>query len=259
MLPRNAERIMHLSHFQGQTLTESFHLDKGIMYTCRSLVDNLFVGTLGYTGAMFPWPAPVIVLLVLLFCLAGYWWWLARDRRLLLLGAGCILVSYVLTYSARAEWPYHQLRTWTRYHVFPHLGLVLFICGGLPRWQRWLLQDWTAPAAHWRRFVLCLVLARICELIFIVQMPRSLFSVTGNSQQQRELQRIAAVDARCRELGISAETARQALPPFKLWSCDEEISPWEFLHGSPDPRPISVEQARQLLTDFADPRAWNPP
>src|SRR5207247_1316816 len=78
------------------------------------------------------------------FGIAVAWWWRpVPHRRLLVLGLGMIVLSYLLVYSARGEWSYDgqdqtaamNTPVWGRYHLIPQLGLTLLLVGGLPRWE----------------------------------------------------------------------------------------------------------------------------
>lgn len=246
-LPRTANYILHLNHYDGQTAIEAFRPLIGLEYTCRSLVDNLVLGVAGLWGVVLPF-GMVAAGLVVIAVMAGWWWRLAPQRRLLVLGLSLILVSYWLTYSARSLWSYQgQAHAWTRYHVMPQLGLVLFLCGGLPRWQhRWKLE---LSGTLSRRPVL--ILAGLLAVLFAMNLPRSVALTPCVEPGQAEmLQRVAAVDARCRQYHIDADTARRALDrlPVPGWEeIDQEANGWVFLRGSDSPRPVSVAEARRLL------------
>jgi hypothetical protein len=132
-LPRTAQKIMHLEHYDGGTAVEAFHPLQGLVYTGRSVVDNLLCGVLGFGTVHCPVGLVPVVLLAVA-ALGVWWWWRAPCRRLLLLGLGMVGSSYLLVYSARAEWGYDNrmnLPNWTRYHLLPQLGLTLFVAGGL--------------------------------------------------------------------------------------------------------------------------------
>jgi hypothetical protein len=157
-----------------------------------------------------------------------------------------------LIYSARAEWPYKQISTWTRYQLYAHLGLVLILSAGLPRWHGWF-QDWTAAGAGRRRWISCLALV----VYFIAQLPRSVADAASfDPQQQSDLEYIERVDAVCWEHRISAVTARAALKnlgmaSFQIAGSGGSDNGWNFLWGSPDPLPLSVEEAEHFLADIA--------
>jgi hypothetical protein len=251
-LPRTAARILNAEHYDGRTALEAFNPLLGLAFTARTLADHLAVGTLGVPDVVCPVPVAAAVLVLL--ATAGAWWWRHADRpRLLLLGLGFILSNYLLIYSFRAGWSYDDpeagMYLWTRYDLFPHLGLTLFLVGGLPRWDGRLFRlaggGLTRPQV-W-------ALAVLTGLLFLTQLPRGLpdhFPDPEQVKQGQDLARIEAIDARCRALGIDAATARQALPPLVLPYSDGYLTNgWRLLRGSADPRPFSVEQARRLLAE----------
>jgi hypothetical protein len=174
----------------------------------------------------------------------------------MLLGLGFIGSSYLLCYSARSQWDYDLMvePRFARYHLLPHLGLVLFFCGGLPaRAGRWFMLDVTgAITTRQRRWIYGLI--GVC---FLVQLPRGLVcsSPTGwhqlaeMSEQQATLRRIEKVDARCREHHISAAAAQQALGRLDMPLSLDVIDGWDLLIGSDDPRPLSPEEIQQLLQE----------
>jgi hypothetical protein len=253
-LPHTGERIMNLEHWRGQTALRAIRVEVGLAYSLRSTVDNLVLGTFGITGVNCPW----VVIAAALPCLAvaGWFWWCSvPDRRLILLGLAFIYASYLLIYSARADWPYKQISTWTRYQLYAHLGLVLFLCAGLPLWQDWF-RDWTAVGAGRRRWITCLVVVAY----FIAQVPRSVADAASfDPQQHSDLAYIEQVDAVCREHGIRADTARAALKnlgmaSFQIAGSGESDNGWNLLRGSADPRPLSVEEATHFLADIAGQR-----
>jgi hypothetical protein len=255
-LPRTAERIMHLEHYSGQTALEAIRPLVGMEYTARALVDHVVPGTLGVTGLVCPlWLVPPLLCLLLA---AGTVWWLrASDRRLAVLGVGFILAGYLLVYSARAAWDYEGMIPWTRYHLLPHLGLVLFICAGLPRWQeRFGLQPTGALSRRQVHGVLLLTAA-----LFACQFPRAVLVSTWRLEdypkQQEVLLLIQQTDEICRARHIDRDVARQALqedrrgmPTERLQLPDgpDSENGWDFLYGSPEPDPrVTVEEARRLL------------
>ncbi|HKI36413.1 MAG TPA: hypothetical protein VKA46_31435 [Gemmataceae bacterium] len=252
-LPRTAQAIMHLPHYDGKTALESFHLLPGLKYTFWSVVENLLLGQTGISSVNVPFGFAVAVW-PLLFVL-GVWWWrgVPAGRRLMLLGVGLIFAGYLLVYSARAEWTYAgnmNRPMWSRYHLLPQLGLALFVAAGLPRWAGcWGLR---AGSALTRRQMGVLVF--LIAVLWATQFPRThwtKWAPTDDSQQQ-VLRDIDEVDAFCRVYRIGAATARAALRAEKgrkeIPGCAEREDGWEFLWGSPDPDPsITEEEARRLL------------
>jgi hypothetical protein len=254
-LPRTAEAILHTDHYGDQTAVEAFQPGIGLEYTARSLVDNLVLGLVGVANVALPWWCIVVILPMLVA--VGIWWWQqASDHRLMLLGLGLIGSTYLLCYSARSLWDYDRMvePTFARYHLLPHLGLVLFFCGGLPgRAGRWFTLDATgALTAGQQRLLYWLI--GVC---FLVQLPRGLLcaSPTGLYQfaefhaQQDTLHYIEEVEARCRRYHISAAAARQALDRLNVPLSLDVIDGWEFLVGSDDPRPLPPKEVERLLTE----------
>jgi hypothetical protein len=244
---------MHQEHYQGQTAVQAFQPLIGLGYTLRSIADNLLLGLAGLTNVMLPvWCAAVLLLGAA--GLGVWWWWQAPDRRLLLLGLGLIGSSYMLVYSARATWEYWQMTVpnFARYHLLPHLGLVLFFCGGLPgRASRWfVLQQGDTLSRGQRRLLYGLIGA-----LLLIHLPRGLicgaatyWNMAAEQQAQQEvLRRIEEVDARCRQHHISAAAARQALGRLNIPDSLDVIDGWEFLRGSDDPRPWPPDEIRRIL------------
>jgi hypothetical protein len=237
-LPHNAERILHAEHYGPKTAVEAFDLGTGLGYTGRSLVDNLTLGSVGISGVVCP--VVLVPIVLALLATATLWWWRrAPERRLLLLGLGFIFPSYWLMYSARADWSYEeQMYAWSRYNLFPHLGLVLFICGGLPR----RMPATPVPVG---------ALGLLIGTLFLSQLPRGLALAPPDPQQMADLRSIEEMDARCRAYHIGAATARSVLPR-ELISGNTRINRWEFLRGSDEPRPITADEARRCLRPEED-------
>lgn len=253
-LPRTAAPIMHSVHYGGRTAVEAFDPFVGLVFTCKSLVDNLALGQLGISsvtmpGFLVPWFVALITLAVI------GWWRPVAERRLLYLGTGFILLSYLLVYSARATWSYDDYMTnpsWGRYHLLPQLGLTLLICGGLPHRRARLtaeLPDEVRSRSETRTILVLIV------VLFMIQIPRGLLaSVRYDWGQHLVLLRVAEMDARCRAHQIDAATARAALGMWRMPGCGETENGWDLLRGSENPRPMSVEHARQLLDPSASLR-----
>jgi hypothetical protein len=254
-LPRTAEAILHTGHYGEQTAVEAFHPLIGLQYTARSLVDNLLLGLVGVTGIALPgW---LIALILPVVVALGVWWWRqASEHRLMLLGLGLIGSSYLLCYSARALWDYQLMvePRFSRYHLLPYLGLVLFFCGGLPaRAGRWFTLDASGAITLRQRRLICGLIG-VC---FLIHLPRGLLcsSPTGPNQfaevreQQAVLRRIEEVDARCRKYHIDAAAARQALGKLNVPLSLDTIDSWDFLIGSDDPHPLLPEEIKRLLSE----------
>ncbi len=257
-LPRTAEAIMHLPHYGGKSALDSFQPLQGLKYTFWSIVESLLLGSVGISSVHVPF-AIVLAVWPLLIGAAVWWWYGApTGRRLMLLGLGAIFVSYLLVYSARADWMDEERLSqplWSRYHLLPQLGLALFLVGGLSRGG-----PQPGPALTRRRAGLVLGLVAV---LFVMQLPRALLTNwtdcdAGDDQswqaQQTVLRRIDAVDALCRAHRIGAATAREALGKLDVPGCLDREDGWEMLWGSSDPdSSLSVAEARRLLAPAAEP------
>jgi hypothetical protein len=250
-LPRTAQAIMHLPHYGDQTALESFKPLPGLKYTFWSVVENLLLGAVGVGSVNVPFGFAVAVWPLLLVAIV--WWWRGAPagRRLMLLGLGLIFGSYLLVYSARADWRYEGWMNqpmWSRYHLLPQLGLALFVAGGLPRWAgRWGLQGEPVLTPRQTGALLGLV-----ALLCVTQFPRVVWTEWGGEEeivrQQEVLRHIDQVDAQCRAHRVSRATARAALGRLSVPGSGEREDGWEMLRGSPDPDPsITPEEARRLL------------
>lgn len=241
-LPRAADTIMHLEHYEGQTAVEKFDIRAGMISTGRSVVDNLLLGVFGIGGFGFSLPLPAAALVLAGLAAAGVWWWRrAPHRRLLLLGLGLVVSSYLLVYSARAAWGYEGVMTllaWSRYHLQPQLGLALFLAGGL-------IPVAGAPGLCRRQ---ARAVAWLIALCFLVQLPRAVGGrFEPNDKQAARLRQIEDMDARCREHHIAAEDARRTLPRQEMKESASRVNCWELLWGSAEPRPRPPEEVRRLL------------
>lgn len=252
-LPRTAQAIMHLPHYDGKTALDSFHLLPGLKDTLWSVVENLLLGSVGVSSVDVPFAVAVGAWPLLL--LVGVWWWRGAPagRRQMLLGLGLIFASYLLVYSARADWTYEgnmNRPVWSRYHLLPQLGLALFVAGGLPRWaDRWGLR--AGPSLSPRQFG---ALLGLVVVLGVTQFPRVVWTDQAGDQaeQQQVLRHIDEVDALCRAHRIGKATARQALGELDVPGCADREDGWEMLWGSPNPDPsITPDEARHLLG--ADP------
>jgi hypothetical protein len=280
-LPLTARTILHLEHYQyfHTNAVEAFRLDKGLVLTGKALVENLLLGLVGVCAVPVPsWL--VVYVLLLATTAAAWWWWRAPDRRLLLVGFGLILTSYLLVYSARSRWfmpaqgemaPINESR-WSRYHLLPQLGLTLFICGGLPAWSGRCFVLRSDGSLTWKQARNVGLLIFLC---FLVQLPRGILGAPGVidfTDQKDALRHIEAVDACCRANHVGADTARRCLGELDIpqwfgpaggclgatavrsclmrfdipWSFGS-VNGWDFLHGSDDPLDRPDAEVKRIL------------
>jgi hypothetical protein len=248
-LPLNGRQILHTPHYGEKGALGAFHPLIGLEYTYRSLADNLLLGLVGVVGVTLP--LGVVSLLVAGLVVAAVWWWRrAPARQLLVLGLGFILSSYLLIFSARAEWSYEGYMTaynFSRYHLLPQLGLTLFVCGGLPAEAGRSFS--LLPSGRLTRRQIQGLLGLI-GLLFVIQLPRSVAAPPRyEPEQQVVLRRIEELEARCLAHHVSGDTARQVLTPARLEVplCGDEENGWDLIRGSDTPRPISPDEARRIL------------
>jgi hypothetical protein len=244
-VPLNGKKIMNLPRVEmpGVVARDTFKPLIGLAYTLRAMVDDLLPGAVGFSEITSPIPV-VIGVWVVFLAFGAWWWWRAPCRPLLALGVGLIAASYETIYTVRAYFQYKGMHHWGRYHLFAHLGLVLFFCGGLPR--RVVAAVNAAPGWAIDVGAACLLV-----LLIVTQSPR-MQAFPSHAEQYIDLKRVERIDARCREHHIDAATARQALPAFEIAGMGGEIdgrplSGWDLLRGSPDPRPMTADEARPLL------------
>jgi hypothetical protein len=255
-LPQVAQKILHLEHYEGKTAIDAFNPLVGLGYTCRSLIDNLVLGQLGITWVCVPvWL--VAILLPVLLVLLVRWVAPAHQWRLVALAAATILASYLLTYSARSRWDYVKdefySHSWNRYHLFPQLGLALLVAVGVQGWLK-LSPDAVTPAQG-RALLILLVCLTVVQLPRGIGAPPKVWWEEWPAEQWAGFRRLAEVQARCRQHGISRAAALAALPPWlDLPRGGDNFNAWQLLHGSSAPRDVSPEEVRRLLLDQEPPR-----
>jgi hypothetical protein len=252
-LPRTFQHIQHADHFQGQTALGVFDPLGGLELTGRTLVDNLILGINAFGQAC---PRLLVPVVLAGLALAGWGWWRQGVRaggssRLLLLGMALLVLSYWVNYSFRTAWPYEGMMIrWTRYNLFPFLGLILFVCGGLPGRQGSLFQLEPSGRLSGGQVRGLSILA---GLLFLLQFPLGLLGHLRQdpdvSRQMASLRRIEDADDRCQAHGIGATTARQALGRFEIPYSGEppRINGWDLLRGSPLPQEWTIDEAQRLL------------
>ncbi len=266
-LPQTAPYLQRLEHHGGRPLVEAIDLRVGLVYTLRSVVDNLLLGVGGVSTVVVPKPGVVIVLAL---AAAAVCWWCRRapDWRLPLLGLGMIGSAYLLAYSARAKWEYESMTGWSRYHLLPQLGLALLIVGGLPAWQG--IRFDLRPDELTRRQARGLLL--LVAVLFVVQLPRALLGYfvplpgierfarndeererlvearQTRSDQREVLRHLAETEDRLRAAGLDPAAAHNVLPRLAVPGADvKHANGWELLRGHDGPCALPPEEVRRLL------------
>ena len=238
-------KVLGASHYRGKTIFAAFDVREGVENTLRTIVDNQVPGAFGLWHKFWVVPFPaVLAICAVLAVTAALWWRVAPHRRMLALGLAVLVTSNLIVYGARADWSYERsVHNWTRYHLFPHLGLVLFVVGGLPYFAgRWFVL--TSPRLSRRQTI---ALGGLIAVALLVHWPRTHRSHFFFPSQIEILRRVERVDRYCRLAAIDGETARQGLPfvHFPLGYPDDNA--WDFLRGSSSPVPASVEAVRRQL------------
>jgi hypothetical protein len=240
-------RIVQAEHYRGKTIFGAFDPIEGVRNTLRTLADNQVLGAFGIWDrhSTFGWPI-VLAAVGILALIAVVWWRATPQRRLLALGLALTIGSDLMVYGARADWSYERsVHNWTRYHLFPHLGLVLFIVGGLRRFEgRWFALASTGRLSRRQSAALAVLIVAMLACHW----PRSRGShFAVPPEQLAVLQRVERIDARCQADGIDGRTARQALGFLQFPLGLEGDNAWEFLRGSSSPRAMPLEEARARL------------
>ncbi len=242
-----SDQIVSAEHYRGKTLFGAFDFGEGVKNTLRTLADNQVPGIIGVWDrhSTFSWPA-VWAIVASAAAFAAVWWRVAPRRRLLILGLTILLTSDLIVYGARADWSYDRsVHNWSRYHLFPHLGIVLFVMGGLVRFEgTWFRLE---PNG-------CLTVRQASALILLIvgllacHWPRSRGStVVPPPEQMDVLRRVERIDKTCVAARIDAHTARQALGFLQFPLGFEGDNAWDFLRGSPAPVPTRTEDAARML------------
>jgi hypothetical protein len=239
-MPLAGKQILHTPHYGERSAVEAFAIVEAVANTGRSIVDNLVLGAVGVTW--FTCPVEIAAAgAIALAALLGWWWKRAPNRRLIVLGLAFILLSDFLVYGARANHPYDvQLRYWSRYNVWPWLGTVLIVCGGL------------SPSRRPKASLKCRdqrSLGWLMAILLAVQLPQGIYRAPApNSLQAEALEKVARMDERCRARGVAAADASRVLPPLAVPG-NPDFNGWLSLRGSENASPLPDAEVRRRLLD----------
>lgn len=237
-LPLAGRQIMHTAHYEGRSALDSFELSTAFVNSGRSIIDSLVLGAVGVWQVVSPKEA-VAAGLILLAGLVVWLWRRAPSRRLISLGLGFILLNDLLIYGARAGFPYEQLATWSRYAVWPWLGFVLIVCGGIRGPARATLRPLTRGELR--------ALGWLIAISFVLQASRGIFAIAFDDPTQGQaLRQVDRMEEQCEAHRIAAADAVQALEPLPVPG-NPKFNGWLFLRGSEHPLPRSVDETRRLL------------
>jgi hypothetical protein len=238
----SGDRILKAEHHGTRTTLQAFDPVVGGINAARSVVDQLAFGAVGVAG--FACPPVVAAVLFVAVTIGVRWYWKQAPRPdLLILGVVLITLHYILAYAARVAWPYDTvLHTWSRYNVFPWLGVALGVAGGLYRPAG--AAGAAALTARETR-----LLRRALVALLLLNLPRGIIGTPPTEPEQAAvLRRVGEVDDRCRKEGISAEAARRILDPIPMPG-DRGFDAWRLLRGSDHPRPFTDAEVSRLLKD----------
>jgi hypothetical protein len=119
---------------------EAISVTQGVLFGVRSTVDLLVMRNV---GVQYPRRLPRVAYAVVFPLLVAGVGELIRRAGIpgpAMLGFGLILLSYSVTLPFRAWVYYESFLSWTRYQLFPQLGVVLIVCAALfefgPRFLR---------------------------------------------------------------------------------------------------------------------------
>lgn len=205
-LAMSGNQMLDAMHHDSRDADRALDPVVGAVSTARSVVDNLALGAVGVAGFTCP---PVVAAAVFAGVVGGVtWWWRRAPRRdLVVLGLAFVVLHFGLIYTARAVWPYDTvLRGWSRYNLFPWLGVVLALSGGLRR----PAGGTEALGGTEARRLLLLVLA-----LTLINLPRGILGTPIRpADQPAVLRRVEDMDRKCRGAGVPSVVACRVLDPL---------------------------------------------
>jgi hypothetical protein len=243
-LSLSGDRILNAEHYQGKTAIQAFDPISGAWNTIRVIADCWIPGAVGLpplatftrnADQQIALPIGVVLLLVATSCIALIWCWRrAGDRRLIVLGLGFVFSSYWLIQSARVGWDYARLTEWSRYGVFPQMGLALILAGVISTGYKTPFTRSQAKAV-----------ALFIGILTLLHLPRGICNSPMNIPEQAEvLLEVDRVDERCRALGVSAADARSVLSLTQIPGGDQNR--WDYLRGSNQPQKWTATELAEL-------------
>ena len=154
--------IARRAKYGGRRPADAIAPLSGVLYGMRSTVDTLVLRNLGFRPvSRLPRVCYAVVFLIVIFGLGEL---IRRAVRpgLLILGWTLVLLPYAMMLPFRVWVQYEDFTLWSRYQLFPQLGVALIVCGAVaefgPRWLR-------GPVLSARQITIVLSLAIVQFLV----------------------------------------------------------------------------------------------
>jgi len=156
-VPMRLVGVLSHASYGGTLAIHSVAPLRGVLYGLRSTADLLMLRNLGsdyhsllsravYAALFFAAVFGVVTLIRR-----------TNSPRPVLVGCVLVLLSYAITLPFRAWVQYADFVEWTRYQLFPQLGVVFVVCGAVVTWcSRWLTGPELSPRG------VCFVLLLAC-------------------------------------------------------------------------------------------------
>jgi hypothetical protein len=265
------QSILAAHNLGGRAAGEALRPIRGAIHTIHAIPESLVLRNLGIEAEITESQAVV-------FCLVLLGLWIGLRRRVSAspieaAGATCVLVSYLLIYTARGYLPFSSLRTTPWYQTLPHFGAVLFVSGVFSRAasSAMVCRPLTAGgilAATAFSVLFCAVQKPVANRLFRdeifpalrgmepegLALPEKLLNdLTWEvarlvAQEQRRLfGQFDRTESVSRQLGISPSGLRDEFGTPRFPSVPAELDPWSILDLAPEPGAAGPELVRQSL------------
>lgn len=154
LIPLKAPQVLAAASYGGRAAADAIAPFRGVLYGVRSVVDLLFLKNLGI-DVVGPSPRVVYVIGFALAVFAGgELVRLSRRPAVPALGGSIILFADAVTLPFRAWVQYESYVQWTRYQLFPQLGVALLAVTAM---DLFVPREWREPRTKGQ--MLCVLLA----------------------------------------------------------------------------------------------------
>jgi hypothetical protein len=272
MLALTRQSILAAQNLGGREAGEALQPLRGLVHTIHAIPEMLILPNLGIETEITEWQAAV-------FCAVLLALWIWRHGRGLPItpleasGAACVLVSYLLIYTARGYLPFSSLRTTPWYQTLPHFGAVLFVCGlvfpyrSLSESRRPLTASGILGAAMFA-VLFCVVQQPVANRLFQAEvfpelsraeaeqlaMPRRVLDgftwevAKFAAQDQRRLfAQFDRIEAASRQHGIARSQLLEQFGSPRFPGFPVELEPWTILDLAAEPGAAGPDAVRQSL------------